>query len=125
MKKLRISVEGKTYDVEVELLSEDNAVQEPRASVKRSTRVATPVATAKKAVVATNGTGDVVSPLAAVVVSIDVAIGDTVQAGDAVATLEAMKMNTIVTATTSGSVQSIHVAAGDALEEGQAMLSLN
>lgn len=38
---------------------------------------------------------------------------------------EAMKMNTLVTATTSGSVSTINVGAGDMVEEGQALLSVD
>jgi biotin carboxyl carrier protein len=36
-----------------------------------------------------------------------------------------MKMNTLVTATTSGSVSTINVGAGDMVEEGQALLSVD
>jgi biotin carboxyl carrier protein len=58
------------------------------------------------------------------VVSIDVAIGDVVEAGQTVITLEAMKMNTIVSAPSAGTVSAIHVSASEAVEEGQAMVTL-
>jgi biotin carboxyl carrier protein len=63
--------------------------------------------------------------LAAVVVSVDVAVGDAVSEGQTVITLEAMKMNTIVSASSAGTVGAIHVKAGDAVEEGQAMVSIS
>ena len=56
------------------------------------------------------------------VVSIDVAVGDQVEAGQNVATLEAMKMNTLVQAPASGVVKSIEVNASEAVEEGQTLL---
>jgi biotin carboxyl carrier protein len=129
MKRLRITIEGKSYEVEVELLDEGFAVPTPRAvSGAGSARVLAPSAAPKVAApvpVSAAGGGDgVMSPLAAVVVSIDVAIGARVEIGQTVVTLEAMKMNTIVSALTSGTVTAIHVAAGDAVEEGQVMVTL-
>jgi biotin carboxyl carrier protein len=128
MKHLRISVEGKSYDVEVELLDEGFSSPAPRVPAG-SARVSAPVAapvTAKAAapVASASGEGGVVSPLAAVVVSVDVAVGDTVEAGQTVVTLEAMKMNTIVSAPGGGTVTAIHVRASDAVEEGQILVTL-
>jgi biotin carboxyl carrier protein len=58
------------------------------------------------------------------VVSVDVSIGDQIAAGDQIMTLEAMKMNTVVSAPAAGSVKAIHVSSGDAVEEGQPLLSI-
>jgi biotin carboxyl carrier protein len=58
------------------------------------------------------------------VVSIDVPIGAEVTAGQQVITLEAMKMNTVVSAPAGGTVKAVHVAAGDSVEEGQALLTI-
>ncbi|HKK19345.1 MAG TPA: biotin/lipoyl-containing protein [Opitutales bacterium] len=130
MKNLRITVEGKVYDVQVELLDEDHAAPAPRrASSGASSRVAAPApkkaaSSAAKAAPAPSGDGAILSPLAAVVVSVDVAVGDTVEAGQKVATLEAMKMNTIVSSTVAGTVKAILVSAGDGVEEGQAILEI-
>lgn len=130
MKNLRITVEGNVYDVQVELLDEDTgAAPAPRrASSGSSTRMAAPApkkaAPPAAAPKAASGDGAVVSPLAAVVVSIDVAVGDTVEAGQKVVTLEAMKMNTIVSATAAGTVKAILVSAGDGVEEGQALIEI-
>jgi len=129
MKNLRITVEGKAYDVQVELLDEDNtAAPAPRrASSGAGSRVAVPApqkAAAAKAVAAPAGEGTIVSPLSAVVVSIDVAVGDSIAEGQKVATLEAMKMNTIVSASAAGTVKAILVSAGDGVEEGQGLVEI-
>ena len=131
MKRLRITVEGKSYEVEVELLDEGFAAPAaPRPASSGSTRVSAPVAAPKpvappKPAASTGGgAGDVASPLAAIVVSVDVAVGDTIEEGQKVVTLEAMKMNTIVSASAAGTVKAINVAAGDAVEEGQALVSI-
>lgn len=127
MKRLRISVEGKSYDVEVDIIDEGFSSAAPRAPsgiARVSAPVAAPVVKAVPAAPVAGGEGCVASPLAAVVVSIDVAIGDVVEAGQTVVTLEAMKMNTIVSAPIGGTVSAIHVSVSDAVEEGQVMVTL-
>jgi biotin carboxyl carrier protein len=130
MKRLKVTVEGKSYEVEVEILDEGGTEAAPRrGSSGASSRVAAPVAAAKPkaapAAPASGGGGNTVpSPLGAVVVSIDVNVGDAVTEGQQVATLEAMKMNTIVTAPTAGTVKTILVKPGDGVEEGQALIEL-
>jgi biotin carboxyl carrier protein len=126
MKNLRITVDGKTYDVSVEVL--DGAVA-PVATTSAPRLVATPlppVARAPKAPpVATQTSGGAVnSPLAGKIISIDVKVGDTIADGDQVATVEAMKMNTFIFAEQAGQVSAILVAAGDAVEEGGTILTL-
>lgn len=132
MKQLRITVDGKTYDVTVETLGASSA---PVASVAAAVAPvapapvaapAAPVPTAPAPVAAAPVAGGnaVPAPLTAVVVSIDVKIGDKVSAGQKVATLEAMKMNTYVVASASGEVASILVKSGDSVQEGQALITL-
>ncbi|MFW6217491.1 MAG: biotin/lipoyl-containing protein [Verrucomicrobiota bacterium] len=127
MKRLKITVEGKTYEVEVELLDEGTAAPAPRRAAPARSAAPAPTAAPKKAAVsapAAGAAGSINSPLAAVVVSVDVAVGDSVSEGQKVVTLEAMKMNTIVSAQQAGTVKAIHVAAGDGVEEGQALVDI-
>ncbi len=130
MKRLKVTVEGKTYEVEVEILDEGAAASPAprRVSSGGSSRVAAPVAAPKPkaaapAPAAADG-GAVGSPLAAVVVSIDVNVGDVVEEGQKLITLEAMKMNTIVAAPAAGTVKAVLVKAGDGVEEGQALIEV-
>lgn len=134
MKKLRVTVEGKVYDVLVELLDEAGSpVAAAPAPVAVSTPVAAPAALAAPAPVAAPqtsapaaaaGPGDIPSPLAGKVVSIDVKVGQAVAEGAQVATVEAMKMNTYIYAPRAGSVAAILVNPGDGVEEGAALLRL-
>lgn len=129
IKKLRISFNGKTYDVEAELLDSEQpvaAAPAPAAAPAQAPASApAPVASAPTpAPAAAAGAGDVVAPLSGVVVSIDKPEGSAVQAGDTVVTLEAMKMNTSVTATASGTVKKVHVAQGAGVEEGQPLVTI-
>lgn len=84
------------------------------ASVKRS----------EAGVDAPPGTLALNAPNAGVLVSLAVAEGDTVAAGQPVAVLEAMKMEFEIRAEHSGIVRALAVAPGDALGEGQALLFL-
>jgi biotin carboxyl carrier protein len=68
--------------------------------------------------------GDIASPLAGKVVSIDVRAGQTVTEGAQVATIEAMKMNTYVYAPRAGTVAAVLVSAGDSVEEGSSLVRL-
>jgi biotin carboxyl carrier protein len=122
MKNLRITIEGKTYDVQVEIQGDDSS-QVVQPLIGRPVQAAS-VASAAAARPAPKpsgpaGPGEVVSPLSAVVVGIDVQDGQVVQEGDKLFTLEAMKMNTIITAPMAGTVKSVTIQAGDAVEEGQ------
>jgi biotin carboxyl carrier protein len=134
-KQLRITVEGKTYDVTVETVGETATVTNvapaaPKAAAVVASAAAAPVPAASAAPAKTSAApvaataGSVLAPLAAVVVSIDVKLGQQVTAGTKVATVEAMKMNTIVETSVSGSVQAIHVNPGQAVEEGQPLLTI-
>ncbi len=128
-KRLRITVEGKAYDVTVEVMEEGHvSVSAPRPAPV-SPPPAAPAAVAAPApspapVRTSSGGGDVPSPLAGRVVSIDVKVGAQVNEGQNVITLEAMKMNTFVTASASGTVTAIHVNVGDAVEEGQSLMTI-
>jgi biotin carboxyl carrier protein len=126
MKKLRITVEGKAYEVLVETLDSSASVaaaQAPAASATVSAPVVAPSAPAPKAIVA-SGPGVVTCPLAGKVVAVQVKVGDTVTAEQALITIEAMKMNTYVYAPQAGKVTEVLVKAGDAVEEGSVMVRL-
>ena len=59
-----------------------------------------------------------IAPMSGTIVALHVSAGDTVAAGDAVITLEAMKMEHTLRATVQGGVHDFHVAAGDSVSEG-------
>lgn len=128
MKKLRVTVEGKAYEVLVELLDEGAAAAAPAPyapapapAAPSPVSVPAPTPAPSKAPA---GAGDVVSPLAGKVVSIDVKVGQSVAEGAQVATVEAMKMNTYIYAPHAGKVAAVVANAGDAVEEGSVLLRL-
>lgn len=128
MKKLRVTVEGKSYEVVVEMLDEPkSSSQQASAPVVSAPIVSASVVAPKVAAVAKPvpaGAGDVVSPLAGKVVSIEVKVGQQVTEGQQVATIEAMKMNTYIYAGHAGTVSAIPVAAGDGVNEGDILVTI-
>ncbi len=130
MKKLRVTVEGKVYEVLVEMLDDAGQAAPSPAPAPAS---AAPVAAAAPApapapapasAASASGPGDVASPLAGKIVSIDVKVGQSVSEGAQVATIEAMKMNTYIFAPKSGRVDAVLVNAGDGVEEGTPLLRI-
>ena len=129
MKKLRITVDGKIFDVVVESLDEQGrpAASQPTAPVFQQSSIAPPQSSAPKptAPSAAAGAGAVTSPLAGRIVTIDCQVGQKVASGAQLATVEAMKMNTFVYAASDGTVAAIEVNPGDAVEEGQVLITLS
>jgi biotin carboxyl carrier protein len=131
MDHLRITVEGRIYDVTVERIVNDSSpTREASIPLVRSAAQAPAPAPAKVAaappqpVAAGAGKGDAPSPLAGIVQAIDAAVGATVSEGDLVITLEAMKMYTPINAPVGGTITAIHVQVGDAVEEGQILYTI-
>jgi biotin carboxyl carrier protein len=126
MKKLRVTVEGKAYEVLVEFLDEPASKIPAQAAPTAFTPAAVVAAPVANTVAssAPAQAGDVPSPLAGKVVSIDVQVGQAVAEGAQLATVEAMKMNTHIFAPRAGNVVAILTAPGAAVEEGTALLRL-
>lgn len=124
MKKLRVTVDGKAYEVLVEILDQP-APHEPRQAAWSPPVVSAPVSLpATAAAPSAAPPGVVPSPLAGKIVSIEVSQGQHVEANQQLLTLEAMKMNTYVFAPHAGTVESVLVKPGDAVEEGHGLVRL-
>lgn len=129
MRTFRITVDGTPYDVSVEELdSPAGAAPVPHpvaapvaAPVQRPAASAPPPPSAAPV---SGGPGDVISPLAGTVVKVEVSVGQQVAQGQPVVVLEAMKMNTNVTASRGGTVNAINITAGSSVSEGQILLSI-
>lgn len=119
IKKLRVTVDGKSYDVTVEVPEETGAPAVPAAPVvSRPANPAPAPASAAPAPRGSTGPGDVPCPLGGRVVAIDAQPGQEVKEGDRLLTVETMKMNTFICAPKAGKVAEILVAIGDAVDEG-------
>jgi acetyl-CoA/propionyl-CoA carboxylase biotin carboxyl carrier protein len=71
------------------------------------------------------GPVDVEAPMPGRVLAVHLGVGLIVEPGDPIATLEAMKMEHVVAATTGGRIAAVHVAPGDQLSRGQALATID
>lgn len=69
-------------------------------------------------------TTEIVAEMVANVMSVSVAAGDAVEAGDTVVVLESMKMEIPVIAEAPGTVKAVRVAAADVVQEGDVLVQL-
>ncbi|HWS12176.1 MAG TPA: biotin/lipoyl-containing protein [Rhodocyclaceae bacterium] len=131
-RRFRITVNGREYDVAVEEMSE---AASPAAPAPQPSSAAAPApqsagASARPATLPASAPapsaadGDEVAQLAGVVVLVDAVAGNTVQQGDRLLLLEAMKMKTPVIASRSGRIIRVLVKAGDAVEGGQPLVTI-
>ena len=123
MKRLRVTVEGKTYEVEVELLEDDesegyfpSSAVVSNAAPQAAAQIAPQVK--KKTAVVSAGGDNVVAPMAGNITAITAKVGDDVNQGDKVAEMEAMKMLTPLKASMSGEIAEIKVNIGDNVDQG-------
>jgi pyruvate carboxylase subunit B len=70
------------------------------------------------------GPAPVVAPMPGLVVRVNVAVGDTVTAGQGVLVMEAMKMENELRASAAATVKSIRVTQGTAVEKGTVLIEL-
>ena len=125
-KQARVIVNGTEYIVEVEGVKPQPTKKPQVAAATYSAAPAAaapaPAAVAPKAAVA--GGAKITSPLPGTVMAINVAVGDSVTAGQTVAVLEAMKMENNIAADTAGVVKEICVNKGAIVQEGEPLIIL-
>lgn len=133
MKKLRISVDGKQYDVEVEvLLDDDDQIlpsyyqQSPPVNFGNRPAPAPAPAMPQRQKKQNTHTGDdktVTSPINGTVLEIPIAVGQEVSENQTLIVLEAMKMKTNISSPFPGEVASIKIKVGDNIESGQVLVT--
>ena len=116
----RVSVNGTQYDVVVGPGDADISQITPVAA---SPAPATPPVATPAPAPAGGGT-EIKAPLAGSIIDVLVAVGDTVNDGDPVIIVEAMKMETEIRASCSGTVQSVSIKKGDAIQSDQSLMTI-
>ena len=110
---VKATVNNRTYQVEVPGESAPSAAPQPMP-------VATLAPAEKKEAPSVSGrTGTAISaPMPGNIIEVKVKAGDSIQPGDVVCVLEAMKMNNMIYADRAGVIASVEVVAGQAVEYG-------
>jgi len=151
--KLKITVHGVAYEVDVEILDPGEgflpasplppmgprnglpapgmpAPGMPAPGMAAPAMGAAPAPVAPRPSAATpapsssGGSGSITSPIAGTVVEVHCTVGDEVKSGATLVTIEAMKMNTPITAESDGKVKRVAVQKGDSVREGQDLVEL-
>lgn len=116
--KLKVTVNGQEYDVEVEV--EEQQQPSLGAMLVRSTSAYGVTPTVAKAPAASSNA--LTATIAGTVVKVLVEDGAQVAEGDTLLVLEAMKMETEITAPKAGTVAHVAVSVGDAVQGGQVLV---
>ena len=116
----RVSVNGTQYDVIVGPGDADINQITPATATPASAPAAAPT----PAPSTPGGGTEIRAPLAGSIIDILVAVGQQVNEGDPVFIVEAMKMETEIRASASGTVQSIAVKKGDAITSDQHLMTI-
>ncbi|PKM55461.1 MAG: acetyl-CoA carboxylase biotin carboxyl carrier protein subunit [Firmicutes bacterium HGW-Firmicutes-5] len=124
MKKFQVTVNGNTYEVDVEEITNGSAVP---AAVNQPIQYNTAPAQKPAAPVAalpTEGT-PIEAPMQGKIVGLKVTQNQKVQEGDVIAVLEAMKMENEIVASAAGTIVAVHVAIGQSVDAGDLIATLN
>jgi glutaconyl-CoA decarboxylase len=125
MKKFNITVNGSTYQVEVEEVNDAVAAQplavKPVVSIPASAAIATTFVPDAAPIAVAAGDTPVTAPMPGKITKVVVQAGQQVSQGDVIMILEAMKMQNEITAPTAGVIKSMHSTVGQSVKVGEVM----
>ena len=135
MSKYKITLNGKAYEIEVEEISESEAKAATKAVVEgaekgakagSSAAASTSAAPAapKASAPVSGGAGSVNAPMPGTILRVNKNVGDSVNAGEAVGVLEAMKMENDINSPKAGVVKALFVNKGDTVASGQVLFEV-
>ncbi|MBT4332055.1 MAG: biotin/lipoyl-binding protein [Candidatus Cloacimonetes bacterium] len=140
MKTYKMKINGEKYDAKIKKYKSDQVIVEVngidyeielettdrrKTEIVRSEKIRPTidvVKTPSKPVAAS--AGSVLAPIPGLILRILVKEGDSVNAGDPVLILEAMKMESEITSTVTGVVKNISVKEGTSVQEGETLIEV-
>jgi len=136
MRKFAITVNGNTYEVEVEEIggapvyaaapvAAPAAAPAPVAAAPAAPKAAPAAAPKAAAPAGAAGANKVNAPMPGTILDVKVSVGQSVKNGDVLMVLEAMKMENEIAAPCDGVVASINATKGATVNTGDLLLSLN
>ena len=129
MSNYKITLNGKAYEIEVEEISESEAKSASSekapvaAPVAKTAPAAAPAAKSSAAPVS-GGAGSVNAPMPGTILRVNKNVGDSVNAGESVVVLEAMKMENDINSPKAGVVKALYVNKGDTVASGQVLFEV-
>lgn len=127
-KKFNVTVNGTTYEVEVEEIKESGgtAPKAPAPKVAPAPAPAPKAAPAPAAAKVAAGAGEhsIDAPMPGKIIKLVANEGQAVKAGEVLLILEAMKMQNEITADADGTVKKFNVAAGQSVKAHESLVIL-
>lgn len=140
MKKYKMKINGEKYEAKIKKYKADQVIVEVngidyeidlekahrrKSDIIRSERTQPALNVVKQpSKPVTTSAGTVLAPIPGLVLRILVNEGDSVNMGDPVLILEAMKMESEITSTASGKVNKISVKEGSSVQEGEVLVEV-
>jgi biotin carboxyl carrier protein len=135
-KQFQLKIDGKTYRIQLPRIDREKPfpIKVEEATFKAEVRISTtkvaltpfePTSlTSTKRIVTQKQVveGGVTAPMTGKIVSVKVKKGDSVEAGQVLCIIEAMKMENEITAPRAGTVQEVNVSEGSSVSEGEVLL---
>ncbi len=137
MKQYRITIDGRIYEVQIDdplarpvtarlsgvAFSVD--VETMRPTTDDDPAVSVDTSPSDGAGDAVTGQQSLPAPIPGVVSSVEVTAGQTVERGDELLTIEAMKMFNVIRSPRAGTVATVHVAAGKSVSQGEPLVTFS
>ena len=131
LKKYKISVDGKSYEVEVEDVASGASsnvrtapAAAPAAASAPETAAAPQVSATKPVSAPTDIKGEILrAPMPGTILSVTASVGQAVKRGDILLVLEAMKMENEIVAHIDGTISGIYVQKGSTVNAGDTLVA--
>lgn len=134
MKKYRVHVNGVPFEVELEMVEDDeddlptglpeHIAGLPQVPRTTSTAAPAPIRRPSGPLATLGEAGKITSPLTGAINRVIVKEGESFRQGSVLLEIDAMKMNTKVFAPSDGVVVTIHVKEGDNVTQGQVLITI-
>ena len=130
MSKYRITLDGKTYEMEIERIDNEGIISKPvpiSPSLEAVKQAVPQIQTVKASIQSsTSSVGDntVKSPMPGTILRINVSAGDHMKKGQSILVLEAMKMENDIVAPKDGTITALYVNQGDTVQGGAALFEI-
>jgi len=131
LKKYKISVDGKSYEVEVEDVASSASANvriapatAPATAPAPETAAAPQVSATKPVSAPTDIKGEILrAPMPGTILSVAASVGQAVKRGDILLVLEAMKMENEIVAHIDGTISGIYVQKGSTVNAGDTLVA--
>jgi len=129
MKTYKMKINGEKYDAKIKKYKSDQVIVEVNGidyeiELETTDRRKTEIVRSEKIHPTIDVVKSVLAPIPGLILRILVKEGDSVNAGDPVLILEAMKMESEITSTVTGVVKNISVKEGTSVQEGETLIEV-